>query len=453
MMSTRGRSVTLVAVVASAIVLAFLPLRSLYFHSDDFEWLAAAARVPTATWWRLPEDVNGHFRPAAELTWLVGYRSFGLTPLGFFALALIAHLVAAVAVAGAATSLGGSHAVGIVAGLVFAVNFAHRGAITWLSAAPDRWQGAWLAVALAAVLAGTRYRLLFVAACTAALLSKESALIAVAALLLVAPRWLRRDRVTLVILALVTVGLMVPHVAAFAVSRYAQERFAVGAHAARGWLSALSELLLPSANVVGGDWAFWVGAGSWVREAAGLALLVLVAAFASRLIGVATAARWLLAVAMTLLLPSMSRDGVESRWLYLPWVWLAPLVACAISAVADLLPARVRTSFVVALVSAHLLAHGTLLHFKMTRDAKRDAWVRGLIEGAVIQPPSLARVDRIEVQVPFGAELRGWPVGLALALEQPRLEIAIIDDRTSPTPGLPLLDATKTPSRWVRGAR
>ena len=77
----------------------------------------------------------------------------------------------------------------------------------------------------------------------------------------------------------------------------------------------------------------------------------------------------------------------------------------------------------------------------------RGAWARGIVEGAVIDRPALMAGDRVEVIVPFGSELRFWPIGIELALD---LDVTIvpIDDRTEPTPGRPVLDATTTPARW-----
>ena len=60
-------------------------------------------------------------------------------------------------------------------------------------------------------------------------------------------------------------------------------------------------------------------------------------------------------------------------------------------------------------------------------------------------------MNAIEVIVPFGAELRSWPVGVVLSLGR-RVTVLPVDDRQGPSGAYPVLDATHTPARWRAGA-
>src|SRR5207253_226972 len=92
----------LLAALAATVVLAvavLAPAIHLYFHADDFEWLRASAEALSRKDVMLPSDVNGHFRPAPELLWLLEYRAFGLDARPGHALAIALHLVVALLVA------------------------------------------------------------------------------------------------------------------------------------------------------------------------------------------------------------------------------------------------------------------------------------------------------------------------------------------------------------------
>jgi hypothetical protein len=54
--------------------------------------------------------------------------------------------------------------------------------------------------------------------------------------------------------------------------------------------------------------------------------------------------------------------------------------------------------------------------------------------------------------VPFGHELRSWPLGVMMAVGRD-VEVRPIDDRTAPSPGVAVLDAAVSPPRWRAAGR
>ncbi len=65
------------------------------------------------------------------------YRLFGLNPAWFHLFCLTLHVGVSLLVAGVVRRLSGRHAVGMVAGLMFAVHPAHTEVVAWISCSPE----------------------------------------------------------------------------------------------------------------------------------------------------------------------------------------------------------------------------------------------------------------------------------------------------------------------------
>jgi len=434
---------------ALVVLIGLAPARSLFFEGDDYEWLQAARAADRAPGFELPADVNGHFRPAAEALWLAGWTTFGLDAGPYHRGTLAVHTLTAALVGLVALLLVGRLSAGVAAVMVFGLNVSHRTVPTWTSAAPDLILGFGAALAIAGLL-GRRTRWLGVIGFAVALAAKESALALVVCLPLVAPA-ARRGWQRLALVSL-TVAAAIPHLVAWSLSPYVQQRFGFGRHVPRMFLEAASSLMVPAAAAGHSLIPEWIYRhDSPLRVALGSAALVVAVALASRVIGRMRALGWAAAVVVTLLLPSLSMDRIEARWLYLPWVLLAPLVSAAIVAIGDAaghaLGRRATIWVVSTVIVGHALAHGTALRSVIAGAAERQRLGRAIVSGASERPPLLTDDDVVEVLVPFGAELRGWPVGVQLAIDHD-VRVVPVDDRSGPSGTTPVLDATVDPAVW-----
>jgi len=406
---------------ALVVLIGLAPARSLFFEGDDYEWLQAARAADRAPGFELPADVNGHFRPAAEALWLAGWTTFGLDAGPYHRGTLAVHTLTAALVGLVALLLVGRLSAGVAAVMVFGLNVSHRTVPTWTSAAPDLILGFGAALAIAGLL-GRRTRWLGVIGFAVALAAKESALALVVCLPLVAPA-ARRGWQRLALVSL-TVAAAIPHLVAWSLSPYVQQRFGFGRHVPRMFLEAASSLMVPAAAAGHSLIPEWIYRhDSPLRVALGSAALVVAVALASRVIGRMRALGWAAAVVVTLLLPSLSMDRIEARWLYLPW-WVVSTV-----------------------IVGHALAHGTALRSVIAGAAERQRLGRAIVSGASERPPLLTDDDVVEVLVPFGAELRGWPVGVQLAIDHD-VRVVPVDDRSGPSGTTPVLDATVDPAVW-----
>ncbi|MDQ2806876.1 MAG: hypothetical protein M3Z04_08155 [Chloroflexota bacterium] len=163
-------------------VIAWLPVLSLWFISDDFALLLANTRQP----WPQPFLLGGagslFYRPlSTSLTWNLGSALFGTQALPYHAVSLGLHALTAWLLGRAVAVIIADGRVGWLAGLVFAVWPLATEPVAWLAAQWDLWAAV---CALAAVWAfaawqrqgGRRLYSAGLLAYAAALLMKETVL-------------------------------------------------------------------------------------------------------------------------------------------------------------------------------------------------------------------------------------------------------------------------------------
>lgn len=188
----------LAAVVAIAAWVSCAPLlgRDLFFHADDWDWLARAHFYQGAdqSGWLPQKPYND--RPVGALLIRIGYRAFGLDAQAFHVAAVCLHAINSVLALVLALRLLPPHRA-LVAGVLSAAWFAANDAVGWTAAVFDLAGATFcLGAVLLYGLEGRRqwlWRLGALACHVLAIRTKEFGLGLVVALaaweLLVAPRW------------------------------------------------------------------------------------------------------------------------------------------------------------------------------------------------------------------------------------------------------------------------
>lgn len=121
-------------------VAAYYPVLGMWFVADDFGHLRAFERVPGLTPFQLFESGSMFYRPLSTvLTWNVGHYLFGTDALGYHALSLILHALAAWLLGRATAVIAGSTRTGWIAGALFGVYPLSTEPVAWLAAQWDVW--------------------------------------------------------------------------------------------------------------------------------------------------------------------------------------------------------------------------------------------------------------------------------------------------------------------------
>jgi hypothetical protein len=194
---------------------------------------------------------------------------------------------------------------------------------------------------------------------------------------------------------------------------YLTGRFSWGWHVPYRLLEAVAKLSLPLAPEAP-PWLMLAGA-------VGSAGLVVLAVAGRRPAGRLERPAALLAAAialLTLMPVVLARDLVESRWLYLPLVSFAAIVAMALDRVAALAARLSRRPLqrlaLAVLVAAHVLAQGAAMRAKIARDHERAQAFARLAGAAVSGASGFPRGARVAVVIDPDQEPRGWPLGASL---------------------------------------
>jgi tetratricopeptide (TPR) repeat protein len=370
------RAVHAAVLVAAAAALPYLHTLAFGFVFDDHGQIAGNPRVQswghlagyfTGDVWRSPAGFPGnYYRPLFLLWFLVNYTLFGVWPPGWHLASVALHVLASVMVWLVARRLGGP-AVGLVAGVLFAVHPIHTEAVAWVSGATEPLLAVFLLASFWAYLRGLTVVSLL--AYALALLSKETAV--VLPLLIAAHAWtcrpagasareaardaLRRAAPYLVLTAVYGVARQ----AALGGLGHARRPIPLGTMALTWPLllfTYLRKLLWPVGLSAFDDTAyvrvpdllhFVLPSLAVASTAAGLVAL----ARRRRSAVIAFASLWMLIPILPVLNTSVFfRELVHDRYLYLPSAGFALLVACAVG--------HVRAS--VAAVVACLLASLTI---------------------------------------------------------------------------------------------
>jgi hypothetical protein len=142
--------------MAAVAVAAFWPGLRAGFVSDAFAFLErtrSASAADVASWF-VPQG-SRFFRPLYRLALAGAQRAFGAEPLGYHALALLAHIAAAVLLSALALRLGGGRAAAAVAGFAFLLS-PHAHEVVYDVAALHHALGGALLVGAVVALAGGR---------------------------------------------------------------------------------------------------------------------------------------------------------------------------------------------------------------------------------------------------------------------------------------------------------
>ena len=131
--SARGRLVLLAALA----IAAYLPALRLPFIADDYTQIPLARHFADQGWWPLFHEVNLRSRATYMLLSAVLDRTFGFTPMSFYAASIILHVLCVLLVyaSGVWTEIG--EPVACWAAAFFAIQEGHQEAVMWPAAAGD----------------------------------------------------------------------------------------------------------------------------------------------------------------------------------------------------------------------------------------------------------------------------------------------------------------------------
>jgi Tfp pilus assembly protein PilF len=170
--------------VAAAAALPYLQTLAFGFVFDDHGQIAGNPRVQswrhlagyfTGDVWRSPAGFPGnYYRPLFLLWLLVNYTLFDGWPVGWHLTSVLLHVLASLMVWLVGRRLGGPTA-GLIAGVLFAVHPIHVEAVAWISGAPEPLLAVFLLSAFWCYLEDRRA--LSLLAYALALLSKETAVV------------------------------------------------------------------------------------------------------------------------------------------------------------------------------------------------------------------------------------------------------------------------------------
>jgi hypothetical protein len=133
---------TIAAAIVVAVAVMYAPAAGGYFFNDDFQWLESAYRFDVARFVHL--DRYDHFyRPVIEAYFYLGYRVFGCDARGFHLLSIGVHLLVIGAVYLLSRSLTKSRAFAALAAVFFAVLPGFADAVAWVGAIADQLPALW----------------------------------------------------------------------------------------------------------------------------------------------------------------------------------------------------------------------------------------------------------------------------------------------------------------------
>jgi len=183
----RQRTTALLGTLAiiALMVLAYHSLPPRPFAADDFQWLLGARSLSFDDMLRSAFDFNqSHFfRPMVWLLFWIQEKLFGIDPHGYHIVSLAVHLINAALVGLLAWRLGSSAILAMMAAALVALHPAPFEAVVWVSAQSELLATLWLLLMLHAWLG--QHVFLASLLLAVALLTKESAIIGLPLLLLV----------------------------------------------------------------------------------------------------------------------------------------------------------------------------------------------------------------------------------------------------------------------------
>jgi hypothetical protein len=325
------------------LLLSYRELPSRPFAADDYQWLlnvrdrSFAELLSTAF-----DPSQGHFyRPLVWLLIWIEYQLFGTQPAGYHWLSLGLHMLNAGLVAGLVLRLGGADWSGAIAFALVLLHPAPFEAVAWIAAQSELLAAVWLLLACHAWLFWHRvwWGALLATFCLGlALLTKESAAIGVLLLLLLdwltpsvrAQRSWWRYMLPLLLLA----GYAVLQIAAQR-HNYLLETggYSLGWHVVLNPLRSLGLIAapLPGTEYADATWLPWAGAAL-------LATLIGVGWVMSRKLPFRMRCVPLLALFLTLAPTAPFVSPPDSRYLYLPLIACALLIAAILSLVCYSVP-------------------------------------------------------------------------------------------------------------------
>ncbi len=381
-----------ILLIAGAVVAAFLPALSAGLYMEDHHFVRTIDAEGGLA--RTLADTHGnwlgfagypYYRPLVTASFAVDHAIWGTAPLGYHLTNLVLHALNAwlVAVLVLALMPGAGRVGATVAAMFYAVLPVHPNAVGWVAARSDLLVGAATLATLVAFHRGFSRpsrvaRALGTVAFGAALLSKESGVVAVAlvALLPVATAWRVRARGLVAPIAVLVV---------YAGVRLAFVRSTIDLHADAGSTSVtaiattlahqLREAVLPS------------GGPAWLAVPLG-AIALLALPTAVRRPGLVA---WCIALGALSLAPiapiAANLDPAVfagySRYWYVAAVAFAFVVAMAVGSVAGRLRAGV-----VALVALVVVVHAMTTHRACTDELVRPASIADAVAATVADAPA-----------------------------------------------------------------
>jgi hypothetical protein len=372
---------------AVAALLVYFPFLNDYFATDDFHWLAAASKPDALDFLKqaftFPEATEfayatPNWRPLVDVYFFVTYRLFGLDPFPYHLVNVLLHGATACLLAVLIAALTSRPAIGVVAGLLFAVSPTYDLVVNSIGHATELFASFFSFLALVLYLGYLQRRnrasilyALALASFGLALMSRESSFTLVVVLLGMAlvskrPASLTESRAVLIptlpFAALAGVFVVFGYLAQYRDA--AQFGFyEVGWHGFDNLRAYLKWIILPL------PW-HW---GEWLEEAQRWAALGLVAAGAVALAMRRWLLVWLFGWLVVALLPFLFiREGIELRYTYLATAPLAALLSIAgyeVVSVVKLRPAAVPAS-------AGVFALLVLLVFLGGRARDQQTWFR-----------------------------------------------------------------------------
>jgi len=154
----KGDFWNIAAILAVLFFNYYIFIGDLYFASDDYYHLATFSRWPLGlVLWTIISHVEywwGGYPPLHHVILAICTHLFGLNPVGYHLVDLAFHTLNAVLVYLLATKIARNRAVGLLAGMIFAIHPSHNEALLWISANKNPIAEFW---ALGALLLAIQY--------------------------------------------------------------------------------------------------------------------------------------------------------------------------------------------------------------------------------------------------------------------------------------------------------
>ena len=134
-------------ILLAAVLLIYAGSTRAYFFDDDFHWLAGARAFSIAGFFDLSR-YNHFYRPVIESYFFIGWTLFGCDPFPFHIASLAIHLATIAAVFALASAVSGSRVFAGLAAVFFAVQPGYTDAVTWIAAITDQLPVLWYVLAM-----------------------------------------------------------------------------------------------------------------------------------------------------------------------------------------------------------------------------------------------------------------------------------------------------------------